>query len=445
MSYVYRVVSKLSVDSTEEVVHFDTSTGSSDSFSDANRAMGDAVHSLLSSKSKESFVVSLFENGTLKRERTIGEVPGSRKGKSKVIKPKASPKVEHFMCPTFSSTPCAVKKSNKPASTKDTECLLQADVASSSKLLSKRSSPESTARLEKAPVGAEFKRAKLDADATPSKALKLSPDTDGKLLAAAKKKATTAKAKRATDGKDENWRCSGELLRWVESKTVHQELEKRTTEQLKLVCEENGLPRSGAKYKLKGLLLAHAKAAGFRHEAAGTGGVAAGIATQFAKSGLTFARALGLFAKLVKGSSKLANFRERVETVQAAAKGMDYQIYCAITGPNAKKYNGSRGEAGLEAHADVAKALADVFCACAEAGGFMDGGDDGGGGALFAEFMDWVRDPSSTKCAPFGFDEYAKAMDLAWVAQKQHPGAWEKLTSDQKAVVGALPKGGGYF
>lgn len=198
------------------------------------------------------------------------------------------------------------------------------------------------------------------------------------------------------------------------------------------ICSENQLPRTGAKYVLKAALIEHAKQAAFRKEGAEAGGVASEVAAQFAKSSMKFAGARSLFNKLVKKSEKIGSVTERVDTVLAAAKGMDFHIYTAITGPQAKKYNGGRGELGLEAHQEVADALVGLFCAVAPR--LSD--------SQFDAFMAFIQDPKSTRCEPYGFDCYDRAMNLPTKA-KAHPGFFEELSPQQQEALERLPSGGG--
>ena len=64
---------------------------------------------------------------------------------------------------------------------------------------------------------------------------------------------------------------------------------------------------------------------------------------------LSFARAHTKFCKLAAALEKgKGPAGERWATIVAAARGFDQVIYTAITGPNRKQYNGSRGETGIE-------------------------------------------------------------------------------------------------
>jgi len=248
--------------------------------------------------------------------------------------------------------------------------------------------------------------------------------SDLKLLAATKKK-KAAKEKREAQ-KEASWYCSPQLMQWETDKSLYRQLDAHNTEQLKQICSENGLPRSGAKYKLRQLLLDHVREAVFRKECEETGPIGSDIAKQFAKLS-TFGSAKTLFNKLVKSSLKIGSAVERMDTVLACVRGMDYQIFCAITGPNSKQYNGSRGEAGIHMHAAVAKALADTFVAtCSKL-------ED----ERFDSFLDFFDDDSSSQCVPYGFDKYSDLIDLAALA-KQHDVCWGSMSQHHKDKLDGL-------
>ena len=110
---------------------------------------------------------------------------------------------------------------------------------------------------------------------------------------------------------------------------------------------------------------------------------------------LSFARAHTKFCKL-DASLKKGAADKRWATLVAAAKGFDHVIYTAITGPNRKKYNGSCGETGIEANADVARAICEAFVSAAAQ---MEDTE-------LDEAIDGVI-TGSTECAPYGFDVYS--------------------------------------
>lgn len=62
--YVYKVIE--SSDDADDVIHFDTSTGSSDSFLDANKCFNDLCFKLLMTEGGKT--LRLMENGRVKKE-----------------------------------------------------------------------------------------------------------------------------------------------------------------------------------------------------------------------------------------------------------------------------------------------------------------------------------------------------------------------------------------
>jgi hypothetical protein len=63
-------------------------------------------------------------------------------------------------------------------------------------------------------------------------------------------------------------------------------------------------------------------------------------------------------ARKAKGKAKtLMPIADCFHTIAGAAIGLDFHTYVAITGPNCKRYNGSRGEDGIEANAEIGASL----------------------------------------------------------------------------------------
>jgi hypothetical protein len=222
-------------------------------------------------------------------------------------------------------------------------------LASSSTVAKKQSSatkkPSSATKKRKAtgPSAAELKRAK-------------------KIVAAGKK------AK-----KEKDFRIGDELLSWAKAGTLYSEINGRTTSQLKGVCQDSGLRYGGAKYKLVERLLEHGKEGLRRHtwaakkEAAEAGDASAEAEALFFAGGPTFGRALQLFRrehkKLMEKTKKnkktkkpfVMDHRKRFQWMAGMTAGFDAALTKAITGKDRKKYNGSRGEKGIEGQYVVAE------------------------------------------------------------------------------------------
>jgi len=211
---------------------------------------------------------------------------------------------------------------------------------------SSKQAAEKPASKKAAPGPAKKKPQPAPAPAGGKKrALEISAE-DRKLLAAAKKKRLAKQAK--VEAKEDGWHCPEELLELYEKNQIHKHLRDLTTDYLKGICTECGIPRTGAKYKLMALIYSHVEEGVLRKECDRDGGTRGRVAKTFAKGALTFKGARALFVKLVKGFGALPDAVERMESVIGAARGMDYHVHAAITGPEAKQYNGSRGETGLD-------------------------------------------------------------------------------------------------
>jgi hypothetical protein len=85
----------------------------------------------------------------------------------------------------------------------------------------------------------------------------LSDDEIEELSKALNKRKKAEKAKK----EEEKFYCDPQLITWYENDTLWEELDSRTTEELKGICYENNVPRSGPKYELRSRLIEHAKEA----------------------------------------------------------------------------------------------------------------------------------------------------------------------------------------
>ena len=72
----------------------------------------------------------------------------------------------------------------------------------------------------------------------------------GKISKAIKKKRAANFGAKLKENK--KIKLDGILLEWVEQGILHEQLEKRNSEFLKMVCIENQIPRAGAKYEIVG-------------------------------------------------------------------------------------------------------------------------------------------------------------------------------------------------
>ena len=111
--------------------------------------------------------------------------------------------------------------------------------------------------------------------------------------------------------------CPAELITAFKDGSIYRMLESMNTNQIKLYCALCGVPRSGAKYKIQALLLAHVKKASFAscHDSNTESGA---LTLKFAQ--MSFARAHTKFCNLnTKLKRKGADARTRWETIVAAA------------------------------------------------------------------------------------------------------------------------------
>ena len=232
----------------------------------------------------------------------------------------------------------------------------------------------------------------------------------GKKPAPAKKKAK-ASQKLALE-------CPAELISAHKNGTIHSMLHAMNTNEIKGYCEHCKVPRSGAKYKILALLLDHVEKASFAtcHDSGTDSGA---LTLEFAQ--LSFARAHTKFCKL-SAALKKGTADRRWASIVAAARGFDQVIYTAITGPKRKQYNGSSGETGIEANADVGRAVCEAFVMAAA--GMSDD-------VLDAAVSDVIEGP--TKCVPYGFDNYSTYMKEGLAAAK---GALDLLPEERKKKIG---------
>jgi hypothetical protein len=177
-----------------------------------------------------------------------------------------------------------------------------------------------------------------------------------KQVVAAANKAKKAKAEAA-------FVCSEQLLGWAISGSLHGKLLALTTNFLKGHCQDNGLLYGGAKYKLVQRLAEHAEEGVRRAKwsaaraAAEAGDTSAAAEALFFKV-KSFSASLNLFRKqhelLMGGKKRPVAVRQRIQSMAGLTTGFDAALLKAITGPDRKKYNGSRGEIGLDGQREVA-------------------------------------------------------------------------------------------
>jgi hypothetical protein len=95
-------------------------------------------------------------------------------------------------------------------------------------------------------------------------------------------------------------------------------------------------------------------------------------------------------------------------------------ILKAITGPNAKKYNGSRGEEGIEVHDECGAVLLQLFLDVC-----VDVGDE-----KFEELIAFIE--NNNKCSPYGFSNYADFVSSDILKENK---VWNKLSEMRRLQV----------
>ena len=245
-------------------------------------------------------------------------------------------------------------------------------------------------------------------------------------VAAAAKNPKKKKKKKKAEASANDWfQITKGLYDWYKNNTIHSQIGNKNTEAAKELCEENGLPYSGAKWALRERLIAHCKLAEFREEnnlcvtiqdgenmtsitlndnanadddddAIST----TGISQDFASKKLTYAAARKLYRKHIKDvKAPHIQAAARLKITIAASRGMDNHLLEAITGKDRKKYNGSRGEEGLELQEEICTEFANLY-------DYIKGSDDKKGDELLAELLVFCQKENSSKCEAYGFQRY---------------------------------------
>jgi hypothetical protein len=305
-----------------------------------------------------------------------------------------------------------------------------------------------------------------------AKKLKTPIQKKGKIpvAAAAKKKknAINAATKKKKAKTSTQLLCPVELLTAHHSGKLHSMLNGLNTNAIKDYCQQCKVPRSGAKYKIISLLISHVERVALMsssgRDVGNTGEDGDGDSNgdrhgqygeiTFEFSSLSFARAHTKFCKLdvlLKkqtetassiSSSVVVDAKNRWNTIVAAAKGFDFVIYEAITGPKAKQYNGSYGEDGIEANDHVGKAVCLAFINLYVASTLHTNThtdtdtDDGVHHTIIITEMDIEEGvefiTSNTKCEPYGFYNYDCYLKEATEECKDQ---FERLSVEQKKKI----------
>ena len=269
-------------------------------------------------------------------------------------------------------------------------------------------------------VGPASKRAK---EAVPA-AKAVSGPSEAELKRAKQVVAAAKKKKKAEA--EAAFVISDELLDWAKRDVVYRELHALSTNFLKGHCQDNGLRFGGPKYELVQRLSEHA-VEGLRRDkwraasAAAEEGDASAAAEALFFSVKSFGAALNLFKKQHAKLGKVPSVRQRIQTMAGLSTGFDAALLKAITGPDAKKYNGGRGEIGIDGQQDVADLWGEFLLGAVSGAMTLDDW------RLACDAV-WLRRPT----AAYGFDGYGdlirsdSALQEAINRSAEFKAAWEQ-------------------
>ena len=169
--------------------------------------------------------------------------------------------------------------------------------------------------------------------------------------------------------KDKVLSCSEELLTsWTEGH------EKRNTQDLKVLCEENGIPRSGAKYEIIEAIEAHVQ--GYLRQqsllsktetAAGSNSSEERLEVQADLKICNRKTLEAAFNTAKKEAAKMASEgasscpNKRFALLDGITSGLDHQIFTAVSGPSRARYNGKRGDLAIVANEWIAQQWLEFF------------------------------------------------------------------------------------
>ena len=140
-------------------------------------------------------------------------------------------------------------------------------------------------------------------------------------------------------------------MSWENTGVLHEELHKRNTETLKGICQDNGIPRSGAKYEVIRSIISHIE--GYKRQQKKSELTGAGDVTSTLRLEVLSIKSLETVYKycdnfFTKKLDKEANSPKKMKMLMGLTQGTLDQIYTAVTGPKANRYNGKHGELAME-------------------------------------------------------------------------------------------------
>ncbi|KAJ1551520.1 hypothetical protein HK096_009323 [Nowakowskiella sp. JEL0078] len=290
----------------------------------------------------------------------------------------------------FSKTPCNMAEETQPAESEASpNTPLSQPLSDSTLSATEALSTSSSANQKSAPKSRKRKDPDIENSAKFDAAVK-------KAVAAELK----AQKKRKQQEKESKFHCTDELLKWYESDEIYSKIDKLNTEAVKDICLENGLPRSGSKYKLKAMLIEHAKEA-VKHnkvtllQSEADADPSKAVELEFHKI-KSFNAAVNFAKKKIAAIEKVTGLDEKLNVLAGLTRGFDMHLFAAITGPRAGFYNGKYGEQGEDAQIEICNAWVNFLRSF-------------GNEMTFDEFMKFVDFGNfKTQTQPYGFDGYLK-------------------------------------
>ena len=234
----------------------------------------------------------------------------------------------------------------------------------------------------------------------------------------------TKKRKRNKVSADDNFYCTPSLLKWYKDGIIHQVIDSMNTKECQIHCRSNNLKVSGAKYVIRDRLIEHARLAKFREENNITTNdennlntnkdnvdkddfIISKIERELASNTLSFAKSVKIFQKHIKNAKKLNVEKDgkncyemRLKMTLAAARGMDYQVYRAITGPKRFFYNGKHDDKGIEALGEVSNECDKLYEECKDL--LTE--------ESLNEFIAFISDEGCSLCEPYGMSYYVEGL-----------------------------------
>lgn len=186
------------------------------------------------------------------------------------------------------------------------------------------------------------------------------PSSSGFSFLGSGKVSKANKRKRAGDREDvragnskKELKLTPELRQWYESNTLYEEMAKRSLNVLKIVCEENGIKRSGAKYEVTAAIEAHCEGYYRQQErlqiisqSKGNSDDSISAAFKLEVLSIKSLETVDSYCKKfqIKKLDKEKDFNKKIEMLIGITSATKEQVHIAVTGSKRHKYNGKHGD-----------------------------------------------------------------------------------------------------